>query len=147
MMLENVLVTRELSLAILLHRLSFPRRNIIMQYTFGIRKDNISRIVNGMSKILYEKFKTGIASDERQFSKENLEKISNAIVEKGACLSHIIRFIDGTMQQILCPKDTDIQKLEYNGWKHILCVKFQAISTPDGSTSSVCEPYNGSNND
>jgi hypothetical protein len=49
---KEICITRELSLAILLNRLSFPRRNIDMQYTFGIHKDNISKIVNGLSKLV-----------------------------------------------------------------------------------------------
>ncbi|KAI8891293.1 hypothetical protein K501DRAFT_166529, partial [Backusella circina FSU 941] len=84
LMFEGIRITRELSLALLLHRLFVPRRNIDMQYTFGIYKDIISRIVNGLSKVLYGNFKTGIEFDERQFSKENLQRFSHAIYEQGA---------------------------------------------------------------
>jgi hypothetical protein len=143
---KGICITHELSLAILLNCLSFPRRHIDMQYTFGLHKNNISKIVNGLSKLLYEKFKAGIEFDERQFSKENLERFSKTIFEKGAYLPNIIGFIDGKMQQTRRPKDTDTHKLAYNGWKHIHCITFQAISTPDGITSSLCEPYNGNNN-
>lgn len=78
---------------------------------------------------------------------ENCKKISNAIYEHGAFLSNIVGFIGGTMQQICCPTDNEVQNLFYNGWKHVHSVKFRAISTPDSLTSSVFGPYTGSNND
>jgi hypothetical protein len=68
-------------------------------------------VVNGTSKLLFEKFSRGIEFDERQFSKENLERFSQAVFEKGAIIPNIVGFIDGIMQQTCRPKDNEIQKL------------------------------------
>lgn len=148
LMFNSLRVSRELALAILLNRLSFPQKNKDMgEDIFGMSEDNIGRVVNGIAKLLIAKFKTGLEFDERQISKENCERFSKAIFDRGAFLSHVVGFIDETIQQICRPKDNEVQNLFYNEWKHIHCVKFKTISTPDGITSSVFEPYNASNND
>jgi hypothetical protein len=104
-------VSGELALAILLTHLSFPRKLHDMSCIFRISTENVSRVVNGTSKLLFEKFSRGIEFDERQFSKENLERFSQAVFEKGATIPNIVGFIDGTMQQTCRPKDNEIQKL------------------------------------
>ncbi|KAI8889179.1 hypothetical protein K501DRAFT_171484, partial [Backusella circina FSU 941] len=58
--------------------------------------------------VVFEKFKTRIEFDERQFSIKNLERFSKAITEKGAYLSNVIGFIDRTMQKTCRPKDANI---------------------------------------
>lgn len=95
-----------------------------------------------------KKTKNGLQFDEKQFSKENCERFAAAIYERGAYYSHIVGFIDGTMQQICRPTgEPIIQENMYNGWKHMHCNKFQAITTPDGMTMSLCGPYVGRRND
>jgi hypothetical protein len=72
---------------------------------FRISTENVSRVVNGTSKLLFEKFNRGIEFDERQFLKENLERFSQAVFEKEAILPYIVGFIDGTIQQTCRPMD------------------------------------------
>ncbi|KAG2190876.1 hypothetical protein INT47_004042, partial [Mucor saturninus] len=143
---NSIKVTREFAMALLLYRLSFPRRLSDMVDIFGTAEDNIGRTVNGLSDILLQKFRYGLEFDERQFSKSNCEKFSRAISEKGAYYPNIVDFIDGTMQQTCRPKINEDQKALFNGWKHQHCIKFQAISTPDGITSSLSGPYVGRRN-
>lgn len=151
--LDNVLrfgslsVKGVLAFAMVLHRYSFPRRLIDMAKTFGMCFENVSRVVSGLSKALFLKFKYGIEFDERQFSLENCERFAKAIYRKGAIFPNIVGFLDGTMQQTCRPTDAEKQVLVYNGWKHMHCLKYQAISTPDGITSSIFGPYDGSTND
>lgn len=99
-----------------------------------------------MAKLLFHKFQRGIEFDERQFSKENLERFDRAIQNKGAILKNVVGFIDGTMQQVCRPDKRDDQKVAYNGWKHMHYLKYQAITTPDGIISSLFGPFAGSQN-
>ncbi|CEG81172.1 hypothetical protein RMATCC62417_15400 [Rhizopus microsporus] len=140
-------ISGELALAVLLVHHSFPRRLYDMVDIFGIYETNLSRVCNGISHLLFHKFRRGIEFDERHFSKENLSRFSEALVKKGAILDCVVGFIDGTMQQTCRPGDAEIQNVVYNRLKHIHCLKLQAISTPDGITSSLCGPYHGSHND
>lgn len=55
---NDLVVPRELALAMLLYRLSFTRRLVDMIDVFGMSEDNIGRTVNGMSLLLFHKFKT-----------------------------------------------------------------------------------------
>ncbi|KAI8082122.1 hypothetical protein BDF21DRAFT_417170, partial [Thamnidium elegans] len=66
---------------------------------FGMSEDNIGRTINKLSDILMDRFKSGLEFDERQFSKENLQRFSKAIFERGAYYSNVVGFIDGTMIQ------------------------------------------------
>ena len=143
----SVKVKREFALGLLLYRLAFPCRLFDMVSKFGMSKSNIGTVISRISDLLYKKFKWGLQFDERQFSRENCERFSKAIADKGAYYEHIVGFIDGTMQQICRPKDSEQQRVFYNGWKHIHCLKYQAINTPDGITSSLFGPYGGSSND
>ncbi|KAI8635855.1 hypothetical protein BD408DRAFT_307764, partial [Parasitella parasitica] len=116
---------------------AFPRRLVDISKYFGVSECNVSRILNGISKIIIEKIKYGLEFDERQFSKENCERFSKAIFDRGAYYSHIVGFIDVTMRQICRPTGNLVQENMYNGWKHIHCNKFQPTSTPDGITTSL----------
>ncbi|OAD75373.1 hypothetical protein PHYBLDRAFT_166621 [Phycomyces blakesleeanus NRRL 1555(-)] len=52
------------------------------------------------------------------------------------------------MQTVCCPtRDRDNQSVLYNSWKHIHALKFQAVVTPDGITSSLLGPFIGSCHD
>lgn len=144
---NDLKVTREFAMAVLLCRSSFPRRLVDMVDIFGMSDDNIGRTANRLSDLLLEKFRSGLEFDERQFSKENLKRFSEAIFKRGAFYSNVVGFIDGTMEQTCRPKDGKKQEKVYNGWKHMHCLKFQGVCTPDGITSSLYGPYTGSRND
>lgn len=144
---NSLKVTRELALAILLYRHSFPRRLEDMSDVFGMSPDNIGRTIRGLSRTILEKFKQSLEFDTRQFSNTNCERFSKAIFDKGACYSHIVGFIDRTVQECCQPKNSGHQDMIDNGWKHNYYNKFQVILTPDGIISSVFGPLTGKKND
>ncbi|OAD65306.1 hypothetical protein PHYBLDRAFT_71023 [Phycomyces blakesleeanus NRRL 1555(-)] len=77
------------------------------------------------------------------FSAENCKTFAEAIYEKSWVYKHIVGFVDGTMQKICCSQEKADQKIIYNGWKHIHCLKYQAIVTPDDITNSLLGPFTG----
>ncbi|KDQ05999.1 hypothetical protein BOTBODRAFT_181997 [Botryobasidium botryosum FD-172 SS1] len=54
-------------------------------------------------------------------------------------------FIDGTLRKIARP--THNQRIVYNGWKRIHCLKYHTVLTPDGIHSHVFEPIEGRRHD
>ncbi|OAD67281.1 hypothetical protein PHYBLDRAFT_63722 [Phycomyces blakesleeanus NRRL 1555(-)] len=104
-------------------------------------------IINQFSTVPMGKFRHGSGFDTRQFSQENCARFAEAIYKQCGVYKHIVGFIDGTMQKVCRPTEDDEQKLVYNGWKHIHCIKHQAIATPDGITSSLVGPFIGSTHD
>ncbi|OAD68488.1 hypothetical protein PHYBLDRAFT_188753 [Phycomyces blakesleeanus NRRL 1555(-)] len=132
----------------LLNRYSFSRRVGDMSILFGMSESNVSVVCRGFESIVMNRIKWGFQFNTKQFRPENLEGLASAIYDKGAELPNIVGFIDGTMQAIARPsQDHEVQKVFYNGWKHLHALKYQSIVTPDGITSSLLGPYVGSRHD
>jgi hypothetical protein len=86
-----------------------------------------------------------LAWDEDRLSLANLQRFEQALVARG-CLKSICAFVDGTVLPVARPgKDHKVWDQEelYNGSKHLHCITFQGIATPDGLISSLCGPYEG----
>ncbi|OAD68323.1 hypothetical protein PHYBLDRAFT_68870 [Phycomyces blakesleeanus NRRL 1555(-)] len=75
------------------------------------------------------------------------KRFAETIYKKNNVYNRIIGFVDGTMQKIARPNVNNEQRLAYNGWKHIHCLKYQTIVTPDGISSSFIGPFPGSTHD
>ncbi|OAD66793.1 hypothetical protein PHYBLDRAFT_174819 [Phycomyces blakesleeanus NRRL 1555(-)] len=60
---------------------------------------------------------------------------------------NVVGFVDGTMQKASCPSSYKDQKLVYNSWKHIHCIKYQTIAIPDDITSSLVGSFIESTHD
>ena len=59
-----------------------------------------------------------------------LAEFGTAVVAKGAPLDVVVALIDGTLQKNARPSNN--QRLVYNGWKRIHCLKYHALISPDG---------------
>ncbi|OAD70574.1 hypothetical protein PHYBLDRAFT_148490 [Phycomyces blakesleeanus NRRL 1555(-)] len=140
-------VSREFAFAMILYQFAFPRRYCSMKREWGMNAKDLGFIIKKMSVLLIKKFKNRLDFDTRQFSAENCEHFARAIYERTKTYLSVIAFIDGTMQKLCCPKSEEKQKTLYNGWKHIHCIKYQAIAIPDSITSSLIGPFVGSTHD
>lgn len=145
---QNISISRQVGFAMLASRYSFPRRYGDTESIFHMHPKNIGKVCTGMENLLFEKMKYGIQFNSYQFREENLRKFAAAIDKKGALLPNVVGFIDGTLQQFFRPStDDEMQKSLYNGWKHSHAIKYQAIVTPDGITSSIVGPVIGARHD
>ncbi|OAD76755.1 hypothetical protein PHYBLDRAFT_63042 [Phycomyces blakesleeanus NRRL 1555(-)] len=127
-------VSREFAFAIILYQFAFSWKYCSMKREWGMNAKDLGFI----------KFKNRLEFDTRQFSAENCEHFAKAIYERTKTYLSVIGFIDGTMQKLYCPKSEEEQKTLYNRWKHIHCIKYQDIATPDHITSSLIGPFVGS---
>ena len=73
-----------------------------------------------------------------------LEQFCKAIRGAGAPLDTVFGFIDGTLREIARPSNN--QRLFYNGWKRMHCIKFQSVMFPDG-IMLLAGPWEGSRHD
>jgi DDE superfamily endonuclease len=71
---------------------------------------------------------------------------SNRVIEKGAMLPNVVGFIDGTAIDITRPRGFG-QRATYSGHKRRNCLKFQAISAPDGMILHLFGPDEGRRHD
>ncbi|OAD74835.1 hypothetical protein PHYBLDRAFT_167176 [Phycomyces blakesleeanus NRRL 1555(-)] len=132
----TVRVEREFAFALVLYWYTFPQKYTTMKSVWGMSAKTLGLIVNKFTELLRNKFKNELEFDTRQFSSENCKTFPN-----------VVGFVDGTMQKVSRPSSYEDQKLIYNGWKHIHCIKYQAIATPNGITSSLVGPFIGSTHD
>lgn len=74
-----------------------------------------------------------------------LHTFAHAIHAAGAPLDNCWGFIDGTARPICRPRRD--QRLFYSGHKRVHCLKFQAVTTPDGIIAHLHGPVEGRRHD
>ncbi|OAD65634.1 hypothetical protein PHYBLDRAFT_70755 [Phycomyces blakesleeanus NRRL 1555(-)] len=132
------------ALTIMLRRMTFPARVANLTLFFGRSECTLITIFNEMIEKLYERFHTGLEFDTYQFREENLVRFSEAI-SKTAPTSECVGFIDGLFNRSAKP-DCD-QEVISNEYSSEYGLKYQAVVTPDGITSSIMGPEIGNPKD
>ena len=74
-----------------------------------------------------------------------LAEFGTAVAAKGAPLNVVVALIDGTLQKNARPSNN--QRLVYNGWKRIHCLKYHALISPDGIVIHIYGPVDGRRHD
>ena len=74
-----------------------------------------------------------------------LAKFGTAVAAKSAPLYVVVAPIDGALQKNAHPSNN--QQLVYNGWKHIHCLKYHALMSPDGIVIHIYGPVDGRRHD
>jgi len=144
--LDNGMVTcGEECLLITLRRLVYPNRLFDLQNELKVESSRISRIMNYTQQFLMNKYRWRLEISSLMSFQDLFIQFSNHIRLKGCPLTNIIGFIDGTPRAICRPSHH--QGNYYSGHKRFHCVKFQAITIPNGIISVVDGPYPGRNND
>ncbi|OAD65325.1 hypothetical protein PHYBLDRAFT_153569 [Phycomyces blakesleeanus NRRL 1555(-)] len=103
---------------------------------FGKDKDTLSIIFNSMLDKLMQKFGSGLYFDQNQFCKENLQIFSEAIHTHNGTFHKTTR--PGDFQQIVF---MHMFVYRHHG------LRYQAVVTPDGITSSFYGPIVGRHHD
>lgn len=137
--------TGEEALCMLLRRFAYPNRHGDLSEMFGRPPDEISRIVNQVSVLLFTNYEHLLKFDDRRLTAGYLEQLANAVHYKGAPLQRCWGFIDGTVRAICRPGVE--QRQVYNGHKRVHSLKFQSVVTPDGIIAHLSGPWIGRRHD
>ncbi|KAG3235948.1 hypothetical protein PI124_g19026 [Phytophthora idaei] len=124
------------ALCILLYRLCYPNRLYDMVKLFGRSTGQLSRVIKHMVLYLYDRF-VGIIYFQRRICSERMQQYAEAIYNKGATMSNVFGFIDGTKNAVCRPSSRlgtkeNLQRQVYSGHKRVHCLNYQAVVTPDG---------------
>ena len=137
-------VTALEGLALVCRRLAFPCTLGNMELTFGRHRSVIGRIFNELVQTISARFATVLQLDAARLGTK-LQVFAASIEQQGAPFDCIWGFLDGTARRICRPKTG--QKSVYSGHKRYHCLKYHAVTTPDGIISSFYGPVAGRHHD
>jgi hypothetical protein len=137
--------TAETGFLMLLVRLHYPTKLLMLELLFGHERTVCGRLCNVILDCIYEKF-----SHKMQFEKQliltHLQTYSEAISRKcGNALSQCFGFIDGTVHPVCRP--VKYQKSVWSGHKRVHGMKFQSIILPDGMFGQLYGPVEARRHD
>ncbi|KIJ31630.1 hypothetical protein M422DRAFT_98767, partial [Sphaerobolus stellatus SS14] len=133
------------ALCMLLRRLAFPSRLADVEMQFGWERSRFSRITHLTARFLWQRWKHLLRFDPTRLTREKLTNFAKAFKSKGAPLHCVAALIDGTLQKNARPVRN--QRLVYNGWKRMHCLKYHAVVSPDGLVIHVYGLVDGRRHD
>lgn len=136
---------RVTALCMLLRRLAYPSRLADVQMQFGWERTRFSRIVNLTATFLQQRWGHLLFFDPNRLTREKLAEFARVNRDFGCPLDVVVGFIDGTLQEVARPVAN--QRLIYNGWKRMHCLKYHAVVTPDGIIIHLHGPVEGRRHD
>ena len=134
-------------LLVLLRRLSYPARLGDLCEEFGRSKPVLSLIFNTMLQWVWERY-SGTLMDpftRPYFTQERITRYTEAVARKVGVQLWVWAFLDGTVRRICRPNED--QREYYSGHKRYHCLKYQAVTTPDGLITCLHGPYEGRRHD
>lgn len=140
-------------LCILLKRLAFPNRLHEIAEWFGKNHSTsqISAVCTYLVGYLVKKYSYILYLDGDSLSPRlagfagAIHRAALSAVPTALPLQNVWGFVDGTCLYSCRP--TKLQRLLYSGHKRRHCLKFQAVTTPDGMISSLFGPVEGRRTD
>ncbi|KAG3148852.1 hypothetical protein PC128_g5724 [Phytophthora cactorum] len=109
------------------------------------------RIIKHMVLYFYDRFE-GIIYFQRRICSERMQQYVEAVYNKGATMSNVFGFIDGTKNAV-CRLSSrpgtkeNLQRQVYSGHKRVHCLNYQAVVTPDGLAIHFWRPIEGRRHD
>ncbi|KIJ43670.1 hypothetical protein M422DRAFT_169591 [Sphaerobolus stellatus SS14] len=129
----------------LLRRLAYPTRLSDVEMQFGWERSRFSRITQQTAMYIWTRWKHLLRFDPTRLTREKLAFFARVFKAKGSPLDFIVGLIDGTLQENARPVRN--QRLVYNGWKRMHCLKYHAVVAPDGLVIHVYGPVDGRRHD
>ncbi|KAF8317712.1 hypothetical protein DL93DRAFT_2187652 [Clavulina sp. PMI_390] len=133
------------ALAILLARFASPASLFTLSQIFHYDVPTLSRCVNMMSKLIYERWHHLLDFDPARLPPSKLDLYANAFANKGCPSNRIWGAIDCTIIPISRPGRK--QQVSYNGYKKQHATKYQGVTTPDGLIALCFGPVAGRRSD
>jgi DDE superfamily endonuclease len=130
------------STAIMLRRLATPSRWIDLQIEFGKHRSALSEVFYHAMELFYDEFGSSLEKWPQGLVESRAREYAKCLHDKGSPLDSVVGFIDGTAVAISRPSGTR-QRATYSGHKRKNCLKFQAISAPDGLVLHLFGPMEG----
>jgi hypothetical protein len=143
---KHYLVDPMESTAIMLRRLATPSRWIDVQIEFGKHRSALSEIFYHALELFYGEFGSALMNWPHGLVESRARDYAKAVFDKGSPLDSIVGFIDGTAIEIARPSGAR-QRATYSGHKRRNCLKFQAVSAPDGLILHLFGPMEGRRHD
>ncbi|ETV90211.1 hypothetical protein H310_14955 [Aphanomyces invadans] len=116
-------VHRDEAMCIVLGRLTFPITIPLVR--------NLSHVINE----LYDRWGSLLYLNKKLLA-QNMDRYCDAVTAKGAPLSNVFGFINGTKLQTCRISSTgtgeNLQRQVYSGHNRIHCLNYQAVTAPDG---------------
>ena len=138
-------VTRFIGLCILLHRLAWPNRLTESKHLFPLSDGALSTLFNQIAEDIHHRWKHLLLWDHVRLTPQFLNRCRVFVQRKGGLLHETFAFVDGTGMRI-CRPLVDQQEF-YSGHKKYHCLRFQAITTPDGIIVHLGGPFPGRHHD
>ena len=136
---QKTVSTGKEALLILLRRLAYPNRWCDLVALFGRSETEMSLIFRQILDDIHHRF---------NYLLEDLDLVwldpsvfSTAVQGAGAPLNNCWGFIDGTARPIARPVRN--QRIMYSGHKRLHCLKFQAVTAPNGLIAHMYGPISG----
>ncbi|KIJ56001.1 hypothetical protein M422DRAFT_150642 [Sphaerobolus stellatus SS14] len=101
-----------------------------IEMQFGWEKSRFSRITRATAVYIWNQWKHLLCFDPRRLTREKLSSFARAFTAKGSPFPFVAALIDGTLQKSARPVRN--QRLFYNRWKRIRCLKYHILISPDG---------------
>lgn len=146
---HGYVASREDALGLCFARLATPLRLHDLATSIGLRWSGgkMSSILSATIDAILDVWNSRIQLDRRVFLQSNHERLLEfgaALCEAGAPIDTCVGFIDGTTVGINRPGGpTDNQRVVYSGHKRYHCLRYQALTTPDGMIVSFFGPVGG----
>lgn len=112
---------------------------------FGWERSRFSRITHITALSLWNRWKHLLRFNPQRLSPVKLAQFGCVFRDKGAPLDVVVAIIDGTLQKNARPVYN--QRLGFNGWKCMHCLKYHAVLSPDGLVIHVYGPVDGRRHD
>jgi hypothetical protein len=152
--------SKEIALCLLLCRLAYPRRLVVIADHCGRSSSWCSAVFNDLATYLFTKFR-GILEWHPLLNYERMARFAEAISDivesrdsseplgytAGEGSAIVWGFVDGTFRGFCRPTGYEQQRSAYSGHKKDTGQKWQAVVTPDGIVSSLVGPFLGPVND
>ncbi|KAF7334095.1 hypothetical protein MVEN_02315300 [Mycena venus] len=122
---------RVTALCMLLRRLAYPCRLVDMEREFGWEASRVSSI--------------SFRFDPHRLTPHKLAEFTRIFIAKGCPVPSIAAIIDGTLKKTARPSRN--QRILFNGWKRIHCLKYHLVVSPDGIIIHVYSPVEGRRHD
>ncbi|ETV91409.1 hypothetical protein H310_14076 [Aphanomyces invadans] len=143
-------VHRDEAMCIVLGHLTIPVRLHTMSTTFGRSRSSLCEIFHHVIIKLYDRWGSLLYLNKKLLA-QNMDRYCDAVTAKGAPLSNVFGFIDGTTLQTCRISSTgsgeNLQWQVYCGHKRIHCLNYQAVTAPDGICLHFFGPVEGRQHD
>lgn len=133
------------ALLITTRRLAYPCRLKDLSLLFGRSVSDLSRCVEFVTELLFERWQHLLEFHESRFGAEKLHSYAMVLQRAGCPIPNCVGFIDGTFRPICRPGRS--QELLFSGHKRCHGLKFQSVITADGLISHLSGPYCGCRHD